>query len=480
MINNRYFKNLLCNVCDKRISVFNCKVCNTKICNYCCDKIQLGQKTNALTRYNINYEKVIEKCIKCKKYIREEGYEVQCNPENSFGYVCYSNNYDGYLIFSGDVYIQQRKLLEFILDKKVKTLGDNYMIAQCSHIIRKKDLAYSNIKECIKNINKFNDKEDKAQIYELFFNICMSSGKIEEAFRHIDYAINLNYNKSLFYRIKADLLSVSNNWRESYNCYEWSLELFDPELKNNIEYIYLGMAIVASRLNQYDETIGNLNLYIDVVGGNERILETKRELDEGIKIEGLPFDMDTILDVYHMYTVVYLEKNQYEYAEKYLKYSFIIKSDDMENKFLEGRIVQAKKMYKEQQDLLNKYTQLLQTRVQNIYYGEVKMGDVNFNGAVSANVLSTGDNANINYQENGVNLSEVDDLIAMINSNISNLNLSNDENKLLNEKLNKLEGVKRDSKKCKEVLRSMRNIIEGITESIIATAILTGITQILG
>lgn len=480
MIDNRYFKNLLCNVCDKGIAVFNCKVCNTKICNYCCDKIQLGQKTNALAKYNINYDKVIEKCIECKKYSRKEGYEVQCDPEIGFGYICYSNNYDGYLIFSGDVYIQQRKLLEFILDKKVKTLGDNYMIAQCSHILRKRELAYSNIKKCIKNINKFNDKEDKAQIYELFFNICMNSGKIEEAFMHIDHAINLNYNKSLFYRIKADLLNVSNNFRKAYNCYEWSLKLFDPELKNNIEYIYLGMATVASRLNQYDETISNLNLYIDEVGGNERILEIKRDLDEGIKIEGLPFDMATILDVYHMYTVVYLEKNQYEDAEKYLKYSFIIKSDDMENKFLEGRIVQAKKMYKEQQDLVSKYTQLLEYRVQNIYYGEVKMREVNFNGTVNANVLSTGDNSNINYQESGVNLKDIDDLISMINSNISNLNLSNDENKLLNEKLNKLEEVKKDSKMCKEVLRSIRNIIEGATGSIIATGILTGITQILG
>lgn len=480
MLNNQIYNDFTCNVCNKRISVFTCRICNTEICNYCCDKIQLGQKTDALSIHNINYDRAVEQCIKCKKYIRKEGYEIQCNPEKGLGYVCHFNNYDGYLIFSSDIYKQQRKLLEFILDKEVKTLEDSYMIAQCCHIINKNDMAYDNIQKCISNINDLKDKSDKAEVYSLFFSICMRSNKVQEVLEYIDIAIKLNYNTSLFYSIKADLFSKLCRWREAYNYYKIALRFFDYESTNRIQYIYLGLAVCLLNLNEYDEARDNLNFYIEEIGGNDSVIEVKRKLDEGIKIQALSYDMDIILDVYHMYVAIYLEKCEYKLAEKYLEYSFIISPNDLENKFLEGRVVQAKKMYKENQELFKKYAQLLESKVQNInYYGDVKMRDVNFNGTVNTSVLSTGDNANINYHEKSIELKDIEDLIRMINSQISSLTLNNDEKKVLNEKLIELEREKKDSRKCKDIIKSIKNIIEGATESIIATGILTVIGQIL-
>ncbi|MBX4258543.1 hypothetical protein KTC96_18960 [Clostridium estertheticum] len=84
-----YYYNLnsiKCKACEKKIAVFDCKVCNEMICNYCCDKIQLGQNTKAVSKYNINFKNIIEKCIECRKYIRNEDYNVPKEIENGIGY----------------------------------------------------------------------------------------------------------------------------------------------------------------------------------------------------------------------------------------------------------------------------------------------------------------------------------------------------------------------------------------------------------
>ncbi|MCB2353134.1 hypothetical protein [Clostridium estertheticum] len=150
------------------------------ICNYCCDKIQLGQNTKSVSKYNIDFKNIIEKCIECRKYIRNEDYNVPKEIENGIGYQCFSHIYDGYIFFSNDIYNLQKKLVDFIASKEKKTFEDNYMIAECYNILGYRNKAYSYIDLCMKKFNVLEDKEDKIKVYLLYSSICIGTNRMDK------------------------------------------------------------------------------------------------------------------------------------------------------------------------------------------------------------------------------------------------------------------------------------------------------------
>lgn len=488
------FNNIKCKVCENRITVFDCKICNERICNYCCDKIQLGQNTKALSEYRINFDNTIDKCIECKKYIRKENYNIPYEEENGYDCQCYSHTYDGYVFFSGNVYNAYKKLVNFIENKEDKSFSDNYMIAYCYSILDYSIKAYPYINLCIKQINTLKDKDDKVEIYLLHSNICIDVNEKEKALASIEKAILLDNEMSDVYRVKADILRLLKRDRESYNFYNIALEKYyeSPELKSNIIYIYLGLATVCSRLNKLDEIIINLDNYIEQINGNEFILDIQTKLNSGMKVNGLSFSMDMILDVYHMYIATYLDLKKYDFARKYLEYALYISPLDLENKKLEGRVVQAEIMDKEISELREKYAQSINSNIDLhlgnsivvINGGSMNMANVSFNAAVNAGVINNGDNSIVNYYSSEVGeKTNIDNLIDIINKHIDSLELNTKEKSELEEQVLRLKESnisKTSNGKSKEILKSIRNILEGITGSMVATGILAFIGQTLG
>lgn len=488
--------NMECKACESNVAVFDCKVCNERICNYCCDKIQLGQNSKALSKYKINFNNIIDICIKCKKHIRSEEYSILEEIENGLGYECYSHIYDGNMFFSNDIYNVQKKLVDFILHKENKIFSDNYMIANCYSILDYRNKAYPYIELCIKQINTLRTKEDKIDVYVLHSNICIDINEGNKALESIEKAILLDNKRADLYRVKADILKSLARDRESYNFYNTALKKYDeePEIKCDIEYIYLGLATVCSTLNKLDDIIINLDNYIELVGGNEFILYIQTELNSGMKIDGLSFSMDMILDLYHMYIATYLELKKYDLARKYLEHSLYISPTDPDNKLLEGRVIQAEIMEKEISELREKYAQNINSNITNnmLYMGNggisitggiMNMANVNFNAEVKAGVISNGDNSIVNYYNSEVDeKSNIDNLINLINKQINSLELNAKEKSELQEqvlKLKKSNSGNNSNNKPKEILKSMRNILEGTTGSMIASGILTYIGYIL-
>ncbi|MCB2353135.1 hypothetical protein [Clostridium estertheticum] len=296
--------------------------------------------------------------------------------------------------------------------------------------------------------------------------------------------------------VKADILKLLKRDRESYNFYNMALKKYDEGLPINcdIEYVYLGLATVCSSLNKLDEIITNLDNFIEIIGGNEFILDIQYELSSGMIIDGLRFSMDMILDVYHMYIATYLDFKKYNYARKYLEYALTILTTDMENKFLEGRVIQAEIMEKESSELRKKYEQIINSNLTNYIVnvdsvsnlfsgGSINMGDMNFNAEVKAGVINNGSNSIVNYynsEEDEKN--NIDNFVNLINKQMDNLQLNMEEKIELQEQISKLEesnSSNNSNGKSKEILKSIRNIFEGITGSIIATEILKYVGQIL-
>lgn len=482
-----------CMACENRIAVFDCKVCNEGICNYCCDKIQLGLNTKALSKYKINFSTTIDKCLMCKKYIREENYSITDEIENGYGYQCFSHNYDGYVFFSNDSYIVQKKLVDYILHKEYKNYSDNYMIAHCYSILGYKNKAYPYIDLCIKQINTLRTKADKIEVYLLHSVICISIREEYKALESIEKAILLDNSRADLYRVKADIFAALRRDRESYNFYNIALKKYNEASMHSgdIEYIYLGLATSCSRLNKLGEIIINLDNYLELIGGNEFILSIQTELNSGIKIDGLSFSMDMVLDVYHMYIATYLELKKYDYARTYLEHALYISPLDIENKLLEGRVVQAEIMDKEISELRERYAQIIKSN-SNLYIdnsevtingGNINMANVNFNAPVNAGVINNGDNSVVNYYNSEVDeKTNIDNLINSINKHIESLELTPKEKQQLECEVLKLQESnksKTSDGKSKELLKSIRSILEGVTGSMLATGILACIGKIL-
>ncbi|MBX4258544.1 hypothetical protein KTC96_18955 [Clostridium estertheticum] len=386
--------------------------------------------------------------------------------------------------------------MDFIVSKEKKTFEDNYMIAECYNILGYRNKAYPYIDLCMKKFNILEDKEDKIKVYLLYSSICIGINRMDKALDSIDRSIKLDNKRANLYMVKADILKLLKRDRESYNFYNIALKKYDEGLPINcdIEYVYLGVATVCSSLNKLDEIITNLDNFIEIIGGNEFILDIQYELSSGMIIDGLRFSMDMILDVYHMYIATYMDFKKYNYARKYLEYALTILPTDMENKFLEGRVIQAEIMEKESSELRKKYEQIINSNLTNYIVnvdsvsnlfsgGSINMGDMNFNADVKAGVINNGSNSIVNYynsEEDEKN--NIDNFVNLINKQMDNLQLNMEEKIELQEQISKLEesnSSNNSNGKSKEILKSIRNMFEGITGSIIATEILKYVGQIL-
>lgn len=318
-----------CSLCKNRISVFECNITKSLICNYCCDKFQLNQWTEGWERYFDNtfqkyehlsedYLKLNPKCLSCSGLCRYEGYEVFTKPERGFGFSLFSFNHNGKFVFtdnSDQIYLKRKALLEN-MDRI--TLEDYYYLAETYHFLRD----YSN---SIKLLTEAVEKFDNFELYRLLGKSYHYSGNKKEAL--------INFKKSLFLcetssetnRYIADLLRSMKDYEGSIYYYKQALELLDFDEEGIIndsfhEYNYFGLAIAYSKINQYENAINVANNFLSLSGVIWRDFKERVESIRSGKVHdyNAESDIHTTSTLYEILSIAYIELDELNTAEDYI------------------------------------------------------------------------------------------------------------------------------------------------------------------
>lgn len=359
-----------CSVCNKRISVFECNITKTPICNYCCDKYQLNQWTEGWERYFDSRQQKFqcqdkdrsyEKCLDCKGLCRVDEYKVFTKPERGFGMSLFSFNHNGKFIFTNNpdyIFPKRKALLE---NMRCETLEDYYYLAETYHFLGEYN---KSIKLLTESIEKYEDPE----LYRLLGQSYHFKGNREEALSKFKKSLFLSETSAETNRYMADLLRSMKDYEGSIYFYKQSLDLLDLDEDGHIndsfhEYNYFGLAIAYSKINQYEKVIDVANEFLSLSGMNwenfkDRVLRVR---SGKLKDHNVEFQIYTTSTIYEILSIAYIELDNLDKAEEYISRAKWLVSDNIDIARVEGIIIGKRSSDQK----LQEYKKLLETLITN-------------------------------------------------------------------------------------------------------------------
>ncbi|WPC42844.1 hypothetical protein [Clostridium sp. JS66] len=380
----------VCDLCKKRIAVFKCNVCNINICNWCCDKFQIGQVTKGWKRYSGNYNNFLKKyskeCSKCDYCFRNDQYQMDNKSDVGFGSASYSFIYKDKLVFSWNFKELAKKKIRLVKEEENKNILDYYILGDSHILLGQYKIAYKNLIKAVGLMNGNIDNEDKILIYIKIYQCCEALNLYLEGEKWINKAIILDDTMTKLYRYKGDIYRLQNKYEKSIIYYDLSLDNLgynsSGKMDSFYEFAYIGLAIDYSKLNKYDDTIKWANKFLNRIGDFEYIYEIYEKIKNGMTIDGLGFSFDMIVDLYNLITISYLEKKEFFMAKEYVEKSEKLSPDNIETAKLSGRVIQGLNMSNEINRLKKQLEEALSNRI---------LVTANFNGEIKADMINIGD-----------------------------------------------------------------------------------------
>ncbi|MCM2675302.1 tetratricopeptide repeat protein [Alkalicoccobacillus plakortidis] len=336
-----------CSVCDKRISVFYCNVTRGFICNYCCDKYQLNQRTEGWDRYfgnkykDFRFQDVThsyQDCLDCKGLCRVDNYEVFTKPENGFGMSFISFNHNGKYIFTSNpdhIFVKRKAFLEKM---QCVTVEDYYYLAETYYFLREYDKSIKLLTEAI-------GKYENTDLFLLLGKSYYNNGDVEKALPKYKKSLFLSESNPETHRCMADLLLSIKDYEGSVYFYNQSLEKmsFEDGYINDsfFYYNYFGLAIAYSKINQYEKVIEVANDFLDLSISDwdnfmDRVTRVRNDRVNDFNLES---DIYATSTIYEILSLAYIELDNLELAEEYISRAKWIGSNNINLARMEGIII---------------------------------------------------------------------------------------------------------------------------------------------
>ncbi len=385
----------VCDLCKKRIAIFRCNVCKQNICNWCCDKFQMGQETISWRKYAGNYNNFLRKrakeCSVCAYFCRSNEYKVDENSDLEVGLMKFSFEYKDKLIFSFDYKELAKKKIRLVQEEVNKDISDYYILGDSYLSITQYEKAYKYLIKANELVDNDTGNNDKILVYAKTYHCCVGLKLYLQAEKWLNKTIVLDDTMSELYRYKGDIFRLLGDYQKSIMYYEFSFDKLGygerRELDNFFQFAYIGLAVDYSKLNKYDDTIKWANKFLNGIGSFNYIFEIYQRIKNGMTIDGLGFSFDMIVDLYNLITISYLEKNEFSTAKQYIEESEKLAPENIEVAKLNGRVVQGLNMFDEMDKLKKQLEEALGNRMNNYTF--------NINGEIKADMINIGDK-NIN------------------------------------------------------------------------------------
>lgn len=341
--------NEICLNCGKREVRFTCKLIGKRLCQYCCDKFQLHEITEAWhsslsegSDSELTYSQWIDlnktKCLECEGLLRDEDEEIHTQPESGFGYALYeSPSYKGKKVFSGVgslLFAKKQRMIEMIgctEDEDYFYLGESYF--------RNGDFG-----KALEQFEKVKDKIDDPLLFLFLGQTYFYLGSLSLAESYLKKAVNRNENYAEAYRRLGDLYRQQRRYEKSIGSYEDAIDVNyrDPDVVDYFSaYSYFGMALSYSKLGLHSKVIKTITTFLEYEGlDGESIIErwghftTGKVIDESIESEKYHFTVAC-----ELLTVAYLEGDNRTEAETYLKYALQLEPQNSDITRLEGILI---------------------------------------------------------------------------------------------------------------------------------------------
>lgn len=346
-----YVNNAICTNCGKRKARFTCKIIGQGLCQYCCDKFQLHEITEAwhntflATGIESTYDQWIElnktKCFECEGLLRDEDEEINVRPESGIGFAIYeSPPYKGKKVISGSgslLFAKRSKMIEVQGCSEVEDyfyLGESYF----------RNGEYG---KALEQFDKIKDEIDDPLFYLFLGKTHLFLSSLSLAEKYLKKAIIQNENYSEAYRRLGDLYRLQKQYEKSIGFYEDAIDvnyLDDDVTDSFFEFSYFGMALSYSKLGLHGKVIETINSFLDHTGLDGgwiierwKLFEEGRSIDESI--EGNKYHFTVACE---LLTVAYLEADDHTNAERYLNFALQLEPDNSDIARLEGILIGRK------------------------------------------------------------------------------------------------------------------------------------------
>lgn len=360
-----YVDNAICTNCGKREARFTCKIIGQGLCQYCCDKFQLYEITEAwhatlsqATGNGLTYDQWIDlnkaKCFECEGLLRNEDEEINTHPESGFGFsLIQSPSYKGKKVFSGVsslISAKRQKMIEVLGSSSI----DDYFNfgVTCFH-----NGEYGKALEQFEKLKEIDDP----LLFLFLGKTHLHLGNWPLAERYLKRTIDRNENYAEAHRRLGDLYRQQKRYEKSIGSYEDAIDVNygDPDVIDYFSaYSYFGMALSYSKLGLHSKVIETLNTFLEHERlDGEWIIErwvqftTGQVIDESIESYKYHFTIAC-----ELLTVAYLEDDNRTEAEKYLKYALQLEPQNSDITRLDGILIGRK--YNDEK--LLEYKQLLE------------------------------------------------------------------------------------------------------------------------
>ncbi|MER2170413.1 MAG: hypothetical protein ABS938_07225 [Psychrobacillus psychrodurans] len=359
-----------CAVCNKRISVFECSITKTLICNYCCDKYQLNQRTEGWEQYFDNRQQKLqcqdqdhsyEECLGCKGLCRVDEYEVFTIPEKGFGMSLYSFHHNGKFIFSNNPNHIFPKRKAFLENMRIETIEDYYYLAETYHFL-------GEYHKSIQLLTKSVEKYENAELYRLLGKSHHFKGNRKEALSNFKKSLFLSETSPETKRYMADLLRSMKDYEGSIYFYKQSLDSIDLDEDGYIndsfhEFNYFGLAIAYSKIKQYEKAIEVANEFLNLSIKNwDYFKDSVLKVRLG-RLNNSNYDsqIHTASTIYEILSIAYIELDDLNKAEEYIGRAKWLDPDNIDIARVEGIIIGKRSRDHE----LKEYKKLLETLLMN-------------------------------------------------------------------------------------------------------------------
>ncbi len=340
-------ENATCANCGKRESRFTCKIIGQGLCQYCCDKFQLFEITEAwhstfqATGTDLSYDQWINlnksKCFECEGLFRDEDEEISAQPESGYGFsLIQSPSYRGKKVFSGVSSLISAKRQKMIEELGSSNTDDyfNYGVS-CFH-----NGEYGKALEQFEKLKEIDDP----LLFLFLGKTHLHLGNWPSAEKYLKRTIDRNENYAEAYRRLGDLYRQQKRYEKSIGFYVDAIDVNDrgPELIDYFyAYSYFGMALSYSKLGLHSNVIETITAFLEHEGlDGEWIIERWEQSTTGQLI-----DESIVSDKYHftiaceLLTVAYLEDDNRSEAERFLKYALQLAPQNSDITRLEGILI---------------------------------------------------------------------------------------------------------------------------------------------
>ncbi|MES5896651.1 tetratricopeptide repeat protein [Bacillus cereus group sp. RP43] len=304
---------------------------------------------------------ISESCLKCEGLIRNQKVDLK-GPGGIMNY-----EYNGKYVFNGfrDSYAHN-----FFHKKKIILLESmNSLDIQGVYDLAEAYYFSGEYEKARKLLEDSEGRDAYSEVLLLLGKVYFHSDNLEAAKECLLKSLKINEDHAETYRILGEVYQADNSLINSAYYFNLAIEHFDIDEYSRpnddfLEYTYLGLAIVYSKLNQHDEVIKSAEKFLEFQYSWDTLVEMAREQRTGEKNYIGFGGFFACATIYELMALSFLEKENLTLAELYINRALELDLKSTNIAMTKGIIVGRKQNegkvseYKEQISLLKQSVEL--------------------------------------------------------------------------------------------------------------------------